>query len=40
MTPDETEYRCTDCGKPVPVPGTCTDCLIENQDAAPEDDDE
>lgn len=34
------EYRCTDCGKPMAAPGTCTDCLIKNQDYAPEDDDE
>jgi len=24
-------YRCSDCGKPMNRPGTCTDCLIKDQ---------
>ena len=22
------KYQCTDCGKDMPVPGTCTDCVM------------
>lgn len=24
-------YKCTDCGRELPSPGTCTDCLAKNQ---------
>ena len=24
-------YECTDCGKEIKHPGTCADCLVENQ---------
>lgn len=25
------DYRCTDCGKPLPGPGTCVVCIVKNQ---------
>ena len=25
------DYNCTDCGRGMSAPGTCTDCLVKNQ---------